>query len=153
MPDGIITQCYGPIEGRHHDEYIVQHSGVLPVLANLTDRDGNLYITYGDKGYSVHQGLLSPYWDPVDGSNEQVFNTSMSRVRQSVEWGFNLIKGLFAWVGYPRNQKLNLQPIGRYFVVAAILTNCHTCCYGSMISRFFLCEPPTVAEYLSGRVV
>ena len=43
------------------------------------------------------------------------------------------------------------QPIGKYYLVAAVLAtcNCHTCLYGSQTSTFFGLDPPELEDYLS----
>jgi hypothetical protein len=40
------------------------------------------------------------------------------------------------------------QPVAVFYVVAALLANCHTCLYGSETSSFFKIAPPTLEEYL-----
>jgi hypothetical protein len=39
--------------------------------------------------------------------------------------------------------------IQKFWPVAQILTNCHTCFYGSQTSRYFNLRPPSVEVYLS----
>lgn len=62
----------------------------------------------------------------------------------SVEWGFGKICQTFAFLDFKKNLKLLLQPIGRYYLVAAILINCHTCLYGSQTSIYFDLDPPSI---------
>jgi hypothetical protein len=51
---------------------------------------------------------------------------------------------------FARNQKLLLQPVGLFFLVAVLLANCHTSFHRPQISQYFRCTPPTLAEYLRG---
>lgn len=45
--------------------------------------------------------------------------------------------------------RINVNPIGKHFVAACILTNCRTCIRGgNQISKYFDCAPPSIAEYL-----
>ncbi len=76
------------------------------------------------------------------------FNSSMTKVRVSVEWGFGKMLSQFAFLDYKKNLKLYKQAIGKTYAVAAILANVHTCLYGSQTSTKFGCEPPTVLQYL-----
>ena len=73
----------------------------------------------------------------------------MSGVRVSVEWVFGKINQYFTYVDFKRNNKILLQPIGKYYAIAALLTNCHTCVYGSQTSSFFEVQPPSLECYLS----
>lgn len=52
------------------------------------------------------------------------------------------------FVSYWKGQKIQLKAIGKLYVVAVILNNVHTCLYGSTVSEYFDCRPPTVSEYL-----
>lgn len=52
-------------------------------------------------------------------------------VRQAVEWGFGKIVVEFTFLGFKKNQKLFLQDVGKMYREGTILTNCHTCLYGS----------------------
>ena len=73
----------------------------------------------------------------------------MSNVRECVEWGFGKVSTLFAFTDFKKNLKVGLQPVDKYYSVATILTNCHTCFYGSQTSDYFGLESPTIEEYLN----
>lgn len=72
----------------------------------------------------------------------------MSALRVSVEWGFHKIIQKFAFLDLKKNQKLLLQKVGSMYFVGMILTNCHTCLYGSQQSAYFNIEPPLLEQYL-----
>ena len=82
-------------------------------------------------------------------TEEQIlFNQSMSKVCECVEWGFGKVVAVFAFVDFKKNQKVYLQPVGHMYVTAVLLTNIHTCFYSSQTSQYFGLEPPNVHEYL-----
>jgi len=72
----------------------------------------------------------------------------MSAVRISVEWTFGKIIPLFSILYFKKNNKLYLKHIGKYYIVGAKLTNCHSCLYGSETGSFFELDPPTLDKYL-----
>ena len=76
-------------------------------------------------------------------------NKRMSSVRESVEWGFKLITTQWAFLNYKNNMKIFLQPVGKYYKLAAFLTNVHTCFEHNQISTYFDVAPPTLDEYLN----
>jgi hypothetical protein len=80
--------------------------------------------------------------------DEMLFNKSMSSVRECVEWGFGKILANFPFLDYKKNQKVFLQPLGRMYIIATLMTNCHTCLYGSLTGTFFHLEAPELEEYL-----
>lgn len=80
---------------------------------------------------------------------ETLFNQSMSSVRQCVEWGFGKVVANFGFMDFKKNQKVLLQPLGRMYTVAALMTNCHTCLYGSQTGMFFGLEAPELNDYLA----
>ena len=64
---------------------------------------------------------MSPFRGAHLTDNEQEFNTQMSKVRVSVEWGFGKIIQMFAYLDFKKNLKVLLQPVGKYYLVASIL--------------------------------
>lgn len=81
-------------------------------------------------------------------AEQQQFNKSMSSVRESVEWVFGNIITNFAFLDFKKNLQLLLQPVGKYYLVGTIFTNCHTCLYGSQTSDYFNVQPPELEDYL-----
>ena len=53
------------------------------------------------------------------------------------------------WKDLSKNFKVLLQPVGKLYIVAALLVNCHTCLYGSQTGQFFDLDPPELETYLS----
>lgn len=129
---------------------MLRESGLYEQLENHTRfPDGSHYIIYGDQAYGIRELLLCPF--PGRGLNEeqQHYNTSMSVVRQAVEWSFGKIISQFAFLDFKKNQKLLLQDIEEMYITANILTNCHTCLYGNQTAHFFNIEPINLEQYLN----
>ena len=66
----------------------------------------------------------------------QNFNGSMSKVHSSVEWIFRDIINYFKFLDFKKDLKLNLSPIGKMYIVCALLRNALTCLYGNTTSDF-----------------
>ena len=81
-------------------------------------------------------------------ADEAHFNTQMSRTRIPNEWGFGKIKGNFAFLDFSKGMEPYKSDIQRLWPVAVILTNCHTCCYGSQTGAHFSVKPPDLFEYV-----
>ena len=147
VPSGIITHFWGPFEGRRHDSALYFFSGLDEKISEVYDKDGNQMCIYGDSAYAARSYLLTPFKGANLTPLETNFNGNMSKVRTCVEWGFGKICGNFAFLAYHKNLKAHLQAVGKYYIVGAILTNAHTCLYGSQTGRYFLLEPPTLEQY------
>lgn len=149
-PDGIVVSLKGPYTGRRHDAGILRESNLYEELEQVASfNDNEKYCLYGDCAYPIRELLLCPF--PAGRGltpEQQLFNASMSRVRQAVEWGFGKIAAEFAFVDFKKNQKILLQNIGNMYKTAAILSNCHTCLYGCQTSTYFETNPPNLDEYL-----
>lgn len=83
---------------------------------------------------------------------------TMNRIQQKdkqsqSEHGMELWKYLpeFCLLRFKKNLKLQVQPAGKYYLVAAILINCRTCLYRSKRSSCFELEPPTLTTYMSNQ--
>ena len=148
VPCGLIANLYGPVEGRRHDAYMLQDSGILPQLTNKVDRNGEPYYLYGDPAYPLLPVLLAPYRGAQITLQQSNFNKSMTPLRQCVEWGFGDIARNFAFIDFKKNLKLYLSPVAKYYVVACLLTNCKACLYGNITCSYFDVEPPSLEDYL-----
>lgn len=147
-PNGLIANLFGPIEGRRHDSFLLSESQLLPALALKNENFNEPYYIYGDPAYPVRVELQGPYKGSRLTPEQREFNKQMSNCRVSVEWCFGKVLSLFAFVDYKKNQRLFLQPLSKYFKMAVLLTNIHTCFYGSQTSVFFNVSPPNVEDYL-----
>ena len=148
-PNGLIANMFGTIEGRRHDSGMLTESGLLPQLEqHMTMADGNVYSLYGDPAYPLKPHLIAPFRGANLSAQERLFNKRMSAVRTSVEWNFGKVVTLFGFLDFKRNLKLYLQPVAKYYLVGALLTNCHTCLYGNETSSFFGVDPPVLEAYL-----
>lgn len=150
-PNGLIANMFGPVEGRRHDAALLAESGILNRITYFAEDNSPLCL-YGDAAYPLSPHLLCPYKNAILTQEQQAFNTGMSGAREAVEWAFGKIVQNFAFVDFKKNQKMYLQPVGKYYLIAALLTNCHTCFYGSQISTYFGLEPPSINEYLLRRI-
>lgn len=72
----------------------------------------------------------------------------MKVLRVSVEWGFQKIVSLFAFVDFKKNQKLLLSDIETFYKCVVLLTNCHTCLYGSQTGEYFNIMAPALENYI-----
>ena len=140
---------FGPIEGRRHDAFMLGVSGLPDQLRRFQTPTGEPYVVYGDPAYGLAHNIIGPFRGAHIADDEQAFNTEMSKVRTCVEWGFGKICPNFAYLHFKKSLKVLLQPVGKYYLVASILINCHTCLYGSQTSAFFNLDPPSLETYLS----
>ncbi|XP_040358411.1 protein ALP1-like [Ixodes scapularis] len=144
--NGIICQLVGPFNGRRHDAGILKDTALYDNLQAINH--GERYVIYGDPAYPLRPLLLKPFGGSRRLPHEALFNKRMSTVRQAVEWGFGKVAADFAFVDFHKNQKMSRQRLGRMYKVATLLSNCHTCLYGSQVSNFFEVEAPALDDYL-----
>ena len=116
------------------------------------------YSVFGDKGYYTHASgaVIAAYkrapGDPPLSEEEQEYNSSMSKVRIAVEWGFLKVVTVFAYMDHSKQLKVWGTPVAPYYTAASILTNVHTCLYGNQTSRYFEVAPPSLIDYLAMEV-
>lgn len=151
-PNGIIANLFGPIEGRRHDAFMLSNSGLADQIKLFNQANGDPYVIYGDPAYGLSRNIMAPFRGMQLTQQERDFNKAMSTVRISVEWGFGKICQYFAFLDFKKNMKVLLQPVGKYYLVGALLINCHTCLYGSVTSTFFQVDPPSLETYLSNQL-
>ena len=74
------------------------------------------------------------------------FNSSMSKVRVTVEWMFGEVINNFKFTDFKKNLKIGLSCVGKFHRVSAILTNAHTCHYKNNVTQYFAIDPPLLEE-------
>ena len=156
-PNGLIIDLFGPVLGRRGDGYMLRASNLLHRMAQLCARANQPYYIYGDPAYPLGQYILRGYKRTAACTAAQrAFSTAMSRVRESVEWGYQLITANWQYLDFTRTQWVRQQPIGMIYFVGALLTNIHSCLYGNIVYDFFrktynvpALRPPMLEEYLA----
>ncbi len=148
-PDGLIIDLHGPEAGKRHDAYLFAVSGLQQVLEEhcVDGVDGVPYMWYGDPAYprSAHLGM--PFMGALLAPGQADFNRRMSAVREAVEWGFGKVTQYFRYIDFKPGLKVLLSPVGKYYRIAVLLANSHTCLNGSQVSEYFDCHPPTLEDY------
>jgi nuclease HARBI1 len=149
LPNGIMPMPYGPVLGRRHDSYMLERSRLVRVLRRMSRKLGRIYCGYGDPAYPQSLWLLGPFRHRMLNHAEAGFNTRMSATRIPNEWGFGKVRANWAYLDYHKGMRPYMNDLARYWPVANILTNCHTCCYGSQTSAYFQVEPPSLRAYVA----
>lgn len=144
----MFTLCIFISEGKRHDSGMLRMSGLLDNLQQHSfDTSGQPLCIYGDPAYPLRIHLQGPYKGGQLTFDQEEFNSSMSKVREAVEWVFSDIVSYFAFLDFKKNLKIGLSPIGVIYSVCALLRNARTCIYGSTTSTYFDVQPPTLDDY------
>jgi hypothetical protein len=151
--DGMIAHMNGPWVGSRHDSGIFEDSGLHALLDTLPyvqfGNARNPVALYADDGYALSQRVFCPYPDGRVDARHQAFNTTMSQSRITVEWSYGRITALWRSLNLKDNHKIFKSPIGVYFMVATLLTNCLTCVEGgNEVTDHSGFRSPSLEEYL-----
>ncbi|XP_015773007.1 PREDICTED: uncharacterized protein LOC107351223 [Acropora digitifera] len=124
LPNGLIGNIFGPIEGRKHDAGMLADSGLLTNLQRFAiSPTGQPMCIYGDPAYPLMVHLQAPFRQGRLTPQMQAYNDAMSEVRVSVEWLFGDIINSFKFLDYKKNLKIELSSVGKMYVVCALLRN------------------------------
>ena len=64
IPNGLVANLYGPVEGRRHDAGMLKDSGLLNSLQRHAHTPmGDILCIYGDPAYPLRPQLMCPYHD------------------------------------------------------------------------------------------
>jgi hypothetical protein len=145
-PDGLFACMFGATNGNRHDSHMMTQSGLLQKLRTLmpagNEQDGgedHIFALYADPAYPQSAHIFGGYRQPAPGSREALWNTLMSSVRESVEWGFAHINRHWAFLNNKSEMKIFKLPIAKYYIVGTFLCNLRTCFYGNQTMSFFDC--------------
>ena len=116
--------------GKRHDSGMLADSGLLNQLQQHSfDTGGRPLCIYRDPAYLLRVHLQSGFRSANITREEKLWNLKMSSVRQAVEW--------------------RLSPVGKMYIVSALLNNARYCFYGTITSDYFECNPPIIEEYFT----
>lgn len=119
LPNGLIGNIFGSVEGRKHDAGMLADSGILNDVGNFAfSPAGQPMCVYGDPAYSLWIHLQAPY---SQGRLTQQMEDYNKRVRVSVEWFFGDIINSFKFLDYKKNLKIGLSSVGKMYIVCALL--------------------------------
>ena len=133
-----------------HDAAMLAESGFLRDLTtHAFPPTGRPLCIYGDPAYPLRMHLQAPFRNAARLTPQmELFNTSMSKVRMSVEGIFGDVINDFKFLDFKKNLKMGLSAVGEMYIVGAILRNCLTCLYGNQTSEHFDVCPPVLEDYL-----
>ena len=137
------------LEGRRHDAGILADSKLLDSLDQYAfNTNGDPMCLYGDPAYPIRVHLQVPFRQNAITPAIEAFNSSMSSVRESVEWTFGDVVKSYKALDFKSNLKIGLSSVGKMYLVCALIQNAITCLYGNLTSNFFEIEPPSLHDYL-----
>ncbi|CAH3020793.1 unnamed protein product, partial [Porites evermanni] len=154
VPNGLIANLFGPVEGRRHDAGMLDESGLLTDLQrHCHTPHGDQLCIYGDPAYPLRPELMCPFREGDYGRpltpRMLAFNTAMSSVRVSVEWLFGDITNYFRFIDFKKNLRIGMSAVGKQYIICALMRNALTCLYGNNTSQFFGVDPPSVEAYFA----
>ena len=102
-----------------------------------------VYSIYGDPAYPLSPYLLAPFGGASITSAEDQFNKSMSAC-SSHHSGMSIRPYNLAvsFCCFCKNLKILLWPVGLHYIIATLLSNCHTWIYSNQSAEFFNLVPP-----------
>jgi len=149
-PDGLVFHMYGPHEGRRNDTVMYYESGQDEDLRQTLLIDGVQHCLYGDSAYVLRAWMPTGHRNrPNQNEAERVFDLSMSRDHEMVEWGYQDIKQYFTTLDFQRKLKIRGTAVGKQYLSGALLCNIRSCLYGNLTASYFGCDPPSLERYLS----
>ncbi|KAJ0391836.1 hypothetical protein ATCC90586_011255 [Pythium insidiosum] len=151
-PDGIISHLFGPIDGRRHDLFMLNQSGLKERLESNPAFHKKLI--YGDPAYGCTNVFCCPYKGCRIDLPQKELNKAMSAVRVSVEWSYGQVTRLFSYLDFKRQQCVATTPVASLYTAGVLFTNCITIVNGGNTnSRYFDCCPPTLEEYFASHTM
>ena len=121
VPNGIIANLFGPIEGCRRDADMLRESEIWTQMrAHMTTADGRVYCVYGDPVYPMTDSfIIAPFRGGIISCNQMIFNKRMSALCICVEWAFGKVLTLFAFLDLKKIRSCSFSPLGstiRFFV-------------------------------------
>ncbi|CAM9399784.1 unnamed protein product [Laminaria digitata] len=149
LPNGIIGDVSGPAPGGSDPSDLPRKTELNSRLAAVQEGKPFQGKVHGDSAC----GNMSHISSGFEGANlsdaERAYNTDLATARLGAVGQVEKIVQMFPFMDVQTNHKVMLSPIGKYYTIAALLTNAHTTCYGCPTSTHFGMAPPTLEEYFN----
>ena len=120
-PNGLIANLAGPFEGKRHDSTMLHESGLLTDLRRVALYSGDPLCLYGDPAYPLGVHLQALFKGNNITPQMALYNKAMSEVRIAVKMLFRNISNYFNFIDFKRQMKVNLTPVGKMYVLCALL--------------------------------
>lgn len=147
LPNGMIGDMSGPDPGGKADSDLLRLDELNSKLAPAQEGKPFQGKVHGDAACWNMSHVSSGFNGDCLTVAEIAYNTDLSRARAEASGQVGKILQMFPFMDLRENQKVMQSPVGRYYMVAALLTNAHTACYGCPTSAHFRMSPPTLEEY------
>ena len=119
----MIANLYGPIEGCHHDSFVLARSGILDQLEHFSfGPHGEILCIYGDPANSLRANLQTPFRGANLTPLQISWNKEMSSAHVSVEWVFWDIINYFKFLVFRKNLKTKLSVMGKMYIFVRFFT-------------------------------
>jgi len=157
FPNGMVGDMPDCSPGRDHDELMVTSSGlnariravqttaVPPIPPPMHN------IAYADKGYTNRSHVRAAH----RGNNAQLLNwqrveNTKLKVPRAIgaEMPFGQIIQQSKFLSYKKGLKVQMMAVNQIYIVAVLLSNAHTCLYGSNVGEYFDCAAPKLYDYM-----
>ena len=146
-PNGMCIDMFGPKSFRQSDIRLLQWSRLKSRLAEAQRGNNMQYCSYGDGIFPINSHTICKHVDDTT-NDERYENRMMSKIRISNEWAYGKTHNLFPYVKWKFGQKIKRNRfVTRYYFIATLLRNAHTCLYGGITSTYFNCQPPFLEDY------
>ena len=150
-PNGLSPFVWGPASGRRHDSAVLTESGLLAQLSALhAAYPGIPYHLFGDSAFPLTANIQVGFKGAHLTQAQKDYNFAMSAVRIAVEWGFGRTANLWKFPAGsgPGQRQIYKSASATQYLISALLTNCHACAYGNVVSSYFGVPPPSLRAYL-----
>lgn len=114
LPNGIIANLFGPVNGRRHDSYVLARSGLYEKLELKFHGFNSPPYLYSDSGYPLKKLLIIPFKGNIT-RRENNSNKKMSKLRVTMELGFAKVLQLFPFIDFKKNLKVYKQEVFNYY--------------------------------------
>ena len=139
VPEGFIAYLKGPWPAQTHDARMLHESQLMENLEDIMPANGEgvVYAMYGDLAYAQSIYLIGGFQKPTAGSDEVLFNTQMSSVCITVEWGFGDIVEKWKFLDFCSAMKNFEMPVAEFCTNGTFLSNICNCLYGNKTQQYF----------------
>ncbi len=155
-PVGLLESIFGPLPSIRNDAAMWSIARDWSAMDRINHAVGRRCFALGDPAYrgsNMHNYIATSFSRTQPGGltrQQSNYNKKIAEARVSIEWMFGRVYNLWRRLQFVPRMQVCSTPLGKVYMVCAILTNIHTCLNGgNQVSFYFGATPPTLDEYLA----
>lgn len=147
-PDGMIADTAGAFAGRKNDHMKQNENNLSGRLIACQPGFPIVYNTSIDKGLHTQPRIVTMFNNLINTVAQNLSNDNWAAIRVTNENCLAIVATQWKFIDYRKVTNCSVHPLGIYYELAILLSNCLNTLDHNQVSVYFDLPPPTLEQFL-----